>query len=76
MAESGNFEHSSGPYGENIAFTSNTALTAAEAADLFHQLWMDSPGHYRNMTNETYVRAGVGLYLTERGWYGTHVFTF
>lgn len=76
MASSGNFQHSSGPYGENIAFTSNTGLSADAAADLFHQLWLDSPGHYRNMTNESYAEIGVGLYLTERGWYGTHVFKF
>ena len=76
MAESGRFEHSSGPYGENIAFTSNTSLTAAEAADLFHQLWIESEGHYANMTNDRYAATGVGLYLTERGWYGTHVFNF
>ncbi len=76
MAESGRFEHSTGPYGENIAFTSNTGLTASEAADLFHQLWIDSPGHYANMTNGQYANTGVGLYLTDRGWYGTHVFSF
>lgn len=76
MASSGDFEHSTGPYGENIAFTSNTELTPTEAAILFHDLWLDSPGHYGNMTNETYAKMGVGLYLTERGWYATHVFSF
>ncbi len=76
MAETGAFEHSNGPYGENIAYTTNTGLSAAEAADLFHQLWTESPGHYRNMTNEAYLTSGVGLYLTENGWYGTHVFGF
>ncbi|MEM9130731.1 MAG: CAP domain-containing protein [Actinomycetota bacterium] len=76
MAESGTLQHSNGPYGENIAYTTNTALTAAEAAAVFHQLWIDSPGHYRNMTNETYVTSGIGLYKTENGWYGTHVFGF
>ena len=76
MAESGSFEHSNGPYGENIAFTSNTRLTAAEAAELFHQLWVDSPGHYRNMTNDGYTQTGIGLYRTDRGWYGTHVFRY
>lgn len=76
MAESGTLQHSNGPYGENIAYTTNTALTAVEAAAVFHQLWIDSPGHYRNMTNETYVTSGIGLYKTENGWYGTHVFGF
>ncbi len=76
MAESGTLQHSNGPYGENIAYTTNTALTAEEAAAVFHQLWIDSPGHYRNMTNETYLTSGIGLYKTENGWYGTHVFGF
>ncbi len=76
MAESGDFEHSSGPYGENIAFTSDVTLTADEAADLFHQLWIGSPGHYANMVHTSYTSSGVGLYLTDKGWYGTHVFSF
>jgi uncharacterized protein YkwD len=76
MAESQRFEHSDGPYGENIAFTSNTELTAAEASELFHQLWVESPDHYSNMANERYTASGVGLYLTPNGWYGTHVFKF
>jgi uncharacterized protein YkwD len=76
MAETQQFEHSDGPYGENIAFTSNTQLTAAQAAELFHQLWVESPEHYANMTNERYTSSGIGLYLTPNGWYGTHVFKF
>jgi uncharacterized protein YkwD len=76
MAETGEFAHSDGPYGENIAFTSNRGLSAAEAAELFHQLWIDSSGHYRNMTNDRYTKVGIGLYLTDRGWYGTHVFQY
>ncbi len=76
MAESQLFEHSDGPYGENIAFTSNVELTAAEAADIFHQLWVDSAEHYANMSNERYTSSGIGLYLTSNGWYGTHVFKY
>ena len=76
MAESGDLVHSNGPYGENIAFTSDVTLTAAEAAEQFHQLWIGSPGHYDNMVRDTYVTLGVGLYLTDKGWYGTHVFNF
>ena len=76
MAETQQFEHSDGSYGENIAFTSNVELTAAEAADAFHQLWVESSEHYANMVNERYVSAGIGLYLTPNGWYGTHVFTY
>lgn len=76
MAETGEFGHSTGPYGENIVFTSNTNLTADEVAAQFHQLWIDSPDHYGNMKNPRYAKTGIGLYLTERGWYGTHVFAF
>jgi uncharacterized protein YkwD len=76
MAETGEFAHSTGSYGENIAFTSDTSLTAEEAAERFHQLWMDSEDHLANMTSGQYALAGVGLYRTERGWYGTHVFFY
>ncbi|MGI9616501.1 MAG: CAP domain-containing protein [Acidimicrobiales bacterium] len=76
MAESQLFEHSEGPYGENIAFTSNTQLSAAEAAELFHELWVESPEHYTNMSDDRYASSGIGLYLTPNGWYGTHVFKF
>lgn len=76
MAETGEFAHSPGPYGENIAFTRNTSLTASEAAEVFHRLWVDSPDHYANMTEERYAKAGIGLYRTSRGWYGTHLFNY
>ena len=59
-----------------VAHTIGAAGAGAEAAAVFHQLWIDSPGHYRNMTNETYVTSGIGLYKTDNGWYGTHVFGF
>ncbi|MGF1596748.1 MAG: CAP domain-containing protein [Acidimicrobiales bacterium] len=75
MAESGEFEHSSSPHAENIAFTSNTDLTAAEAAQVFHALWADSAEHDANMTSESHVVVGIGLYRTDRGWYGTHLYS-
>jgi len=76
MAESGELTHSTGPYGENIAYTTNTRLSAAEAAELFHGLWIESEAHFTNMTNGEYTKAGIGLYRTENGWYGTHVFSW
>ena len=76
MAETGEFAHSEGAYGENIAFTSDVQLTAAEAAERFHDLWVNSPDHLANMTNPEFTLVGVGLYRTERGWYGTHVFIY
>ncbi len=76
MAESGSFVHSEGPYGENIAFTNDTTLTPSEVANRFHKLWIGDPSHYENMTNGQYQVAGIGLYKSERGWYGPHVFNF
>lgn len=76
MAESGSFVHSEGPYGENIAFTNDTTLTPSEVANRFHKLWIGDASHYENMTNGKYQVAGIGLYKSERGWYGTHVFDF
>lgn len=76
MAETGDFNHSPGPYGENIAFSRNLALTASEAAELFETLWTASTDHYANMTQPRYTKVGVGLYRTGRGWYGTHVFAY
>jgi len=74
MASTGAFEHSNGPYGENIAFTSDTRMSADDAAQLFHDLWVNSPGHYANMVETSYTEFGAGLFLNDRGWYGTQVF--
>ncbi|MDH4075187.1 MAG: CAP domain-containing protein [Acidimicrobiia bacterium] len=75
MAESGELVHSENPYGENIAFTSNTSLTAAEAAQVFERLWAEDPGHSQNMAG-AYVKVGVGVWKSERGWYGTHLYNY
>ena len=70
-----NFEHSTGPYGENIAWASNVNLTPEQAAAQFHDQWVNSAGHYANMTNSGYTLAGMGLYKDPAGgWFGTHVF--
>jgi len=74
MAASGDFRHSNGPYGENIVWHSSTRMTPEQAAKKFHDMWVNSPGHYRNMTHSGYRLVGVGLYYSERGWHGTHVF--
>lgn len=74
MAMTGNFEHSTGPYGENIAWNSQGSLTPAEAAAAMHEMWINSPGHYANMTNADYTLAGVGFYSDASGWHATHVF--
>jgi uncharacterized protein YkwD len=73
MSTSG-FAHSSGPYAENIAYTSDTSLSPEGAAEYFNGAWVNSPGHYANMTNATYTTVGIGLVPTESGWFATHVF--
>jgi len=75
MASTQDFKHSDGPYGENIAYIGNTRMTADEAAERFHNMWVNSPGHYQNMTGSRYTEIGVGIVLGSDGWYGTHVFS-
>ena len=75
MHDSGRFEHSSGPYGENIAaWWSSRAIPPLDAAERMHQLWVDSPGHYQNMTHSGYTQVGIGFWYGDDGWYATHVF--
>lgn len=76
MSEGGFFAHSGGPYGENIVWWSNENLTPEEAAQRFHDMWVDSPGHFQNMTHPAYTKVGIGLWRDENGWHGTHVFAF
>jgi len=73
MSQSG-FRHSSGPYGENIAWYSDSSLSPAAAARFFNDGWVNSPGHYANMTNSRYTEVGIGLYQDAGGWWATHVF--
>ena len=62
--------------GENIAFTSNTSLSPEAAAARLHNLWVNSPGHYANMTRSNYTSVGIGFWNGPGGWYATHVFYF
>ena len=39
-----------------------------------HDLWVNSPGHYANMTRASYTEVGVGFWSGPGGWYATHVF--
>lgn len=70
------FRHSTGPYGENIAWWSATGATPEQAAQRLHDLWVNSPGHYANMTNQGYSSVGVGFWNGPGGWYATHVFSY
>jgi uncharacterized protein YkwD len=40
-----------------------------------HALWVNSPGHYRNMTHDGYTTVGIGFWRSDDGgWHATHVF--
>ncbi len=73
MSRSG-FRHSSLDYAENIAWHSSASMSPADAASRLHRMWVDSPGHFRNMINPQWTRVGIGLHVDGNGWYGTHVF--
>jgi uncharacterized protein YkwD len=76
MDLTGNFEHSGLPYGENIAWWSAGYASPEEAAQKMHGLWVDSPGHYANMTHGAYTSMGVGFWRSDSGgWHATHVFS-
>jgi hypothetical protein len=73
MSRSG-FRHSSLGYAENIAWHSQSEMSPAQAANTLHDMWVDSPGHFRNMTDPRWTRVGIGLHVDGSGWWGTHVF--
>ncbi len=68
------FRHSSMGYAENIAWHSLSSMSTTEAAAQLHRMWVDSPGHFRNMIDPRWTRVGVGLHVDGNGWHGTHVF--
>lgn len=68
MADTGEFKHGEGRFGENIAMDS-------ESPDNFTRQWMKSPGHRANITNGDYTTTGVGVAQDADGnWYGTQRF--
>lgn len=73
MSRSG-FRHSGGPYAENIAWYSDDGLSPQAAAEYFNVAWVNSPGHYANMTTAEWTEVGIGLYRDSSGWWATHVF--
>ena len=50
--------------------------TPEQAAQRLHDLWVNSPGHYANMTNQGYSSVGIGFWNGPGGWYATHVFSW
>ena len=73
MSRSG-FRHSSLGYAENIAWHSRSSMTPSDAATTLHDMWVNSPGHFANMTNPRWTKVGIGLHVDGSGWWGTHVF--
>lgn len=59
---------------ENIVWYSDETMTPAAAAAQFHDMWINSPGHYENMTNPEWSVVGIGMWRDETGWWGVHVF--
>lgn len=56
-------------WGENIAMGTGAAPSS------MHAMWMDSPGHYRNLTNADFNVMGVGYATAADGTvYGVEVF--
>lgn len=69
------FRHSSLPYYENIAWWSAGSISPDSAALRMHDMWVDSPGHYSNMTRSGHTVAGVGFWRSGDGWHATHLFS-
>jgi hypothetical protein len=74
MHDTGDFKHSDLPYAENIAWWSASWASPETAAEMLHDLWVNSPGHYANMVNASYRSFGAGFWRGGGGWYGTHLF--
>jgi uncharacterized protein YkwD len=75
MDDTDDFRHSGGPWAENIAWWSAGWMAPDAAADRLHDLWVDSAGHYANMTNPSRTHVGIGFWRGDDGWHATHVFS-
>jgi uncharacterized protein YkwD len=76
MDLTGDFRHSNLPYGENIAWWSAGSVSPDEAAQKMHDIWVNSTGHYANMTGTSYTTVGVGFWRTDSGgWNATLLFS-
>lgn len=69
------FRHSSLPYYENIAWWSAGSITPQAAAQRMHDMWVNSPGHYSNMTRPGHTVTGIGFWRSADGWHATHLFS-
>jgi len=54
--------------GNTTASTENIGYhSGGGAADVMHNLWTNSPGHYRNMTNASVTMFGAAQFVTQTG---------
>jgi uncharacterized protein YkwD len=60
-------------WGENIAWTSNTADSACTQV---HNMLMNSDGHRRNILNSSFRFAALGAYGDSSGWWVTELFFY
>lgn len=60
--------------GENIYMMSGYTHTAAEAAEMVVEGWMNSHGHRENMLRPAFTHAGIGVYVEEKSVYTTAVY--
>ena len=64
---------------ENVAmFGDSQKYSAEEVGRRFSQMWIDSPGHMRNMLGR-HTKTGIGVYMVERSpgyyeYYATQIF--
>ncbi len=82
MVETGDFKHSTehpefsyrylhnlrfSSTGENILMTNGYALDTKKIADVMVQGWIDSPGHYANLSAPGFTVTGVGVAISPDG---------
>ena len=60
-----------GTWGENIARHGNDDMPDCTP---IHQMWMNSPGHRRNILNPAFRFAAMGTYVDGSGWWATQLF--
>lgn len=62
-------------WGENVLQNNQADQSAADAADISVQSWMDSTGHRENILNSEFTEEGIGVAITDTGkLYATQVF--
>lgn len=47
---------------------------AEQVAEKFATMWRNSSGHYKNMVDKSFTKAGMGVFPKGNGYYGTQLF--